>query len=250
MDYINRYYRDKMKSPRFSSFEVSYLETDLWIGVDPESFSTSIKDFCHTKIVEYREQLNNYIKLNTAFKTSLSPILFDPYSPAIAQHMMQQTQIAGVGPMASVAGVFAHFLGNDIIKKFKANELIIENGGDIFLLASSDLSISVFAGKSPLSGKIGVKIPANLTPLGICTSSGTVGPSFSMGKADAAMIICHDAALADAYASTFGNLIQTTDDIQPTINKIQNTPEILSAIIVKDDKFGICGKFKLEIFKQ
>lgn len=46
------------------------------------------------------------------------------------------------------------------------------------------LLVGLFAGKSPLTGKIGLKFEPG-SSLGICTSSGTVGHSLSFGKCDA-----------------------------------------------------------------
>ena len=111
-----------------------------------------------------------------------------------------------------------------------------------------DIDISVFAGHSPLSEKVGLHLEAAYAPLGVCTSSGTVGPSLSFGKADAVMIVCRDTLLADTYATAFANTVQTTDDINPCLDKIKATEDILAAIVIKDDKLGICGKFDLKIF--
>lgn len=87
------------------------------------------------------------------------------------------------------------------------------------------------------------------SPLGICTSSGTVGPSLSFGQADAVMIVCQDCALADTYATAFANQIQTTADIEPCIEKIGDIPKILAAICIKDTQIGISGKFDFKIWK-
>ena len=106
----------------------------------------------------------------------------------------------------------------------------------------------MFAGASPLSEKVGFTLRADHAPLGICTSSGTVGPSLSFGKADAVMIICKNCALADTYATAFANEIKTTDDIAPCIEKIGKTKDILAAICIKDDKIGIHGIFDLKLF--
>jgi ApbE superfamily uncharacterized protein (UPF0280 family) len=238
-----------MSSKRFRSFTVKYLETDLWIGVDENSYSKSINNFCLEKIKIYRELLDNYILKNKSFKTSFVPIPLDPSAPSIASDMMLKSQNSSVGPMACVAGAFSDFLAKDIIENFHPAELIIENGGDVFILSKEEMKVAVYAGKSPLSGKIGISIPAEVTPLGVCTSSATVGPSISLGKTDATMIVCSSAALADGYASFFGNQVNSPADIDKVINSIKNIPEIISAIIVCKDKFGICGKLKLEIFK-
>ena len=133
-------------------------------------------------------------------------------------------------------------------KRFGVKEVIVENGGDIYAALCQDIDISVFAGPSPLSEKVGLHIEAAFAPLGICTSSGTVGPSLSFGKADAVMIICQDTSLADTYATAFANTIQTADDIQSCIEKIKEKQEILAAMVIKDDKMGICGNFELKLF--
>ncbi|MFR4044847.1 MAG: UPF0280 family protein [Odoribacter splanchnicus] len=133
-------------------------------------------------------------------------------------------------------------------KRFGIKEVIVENGGDIYADLCQDMDISVFAGSSPLSEKVGLHIEAAYAPLGICTSSGTVGPSLSFGKADAVMIVCSDVILADTYATAFANTIQTAEDVQTCIEKIREQEDILAAIAIKDDKLGICGNFELKLF--
>ena len=149
------------------------------------------------------------------------------------------------GPMASVAGAFSQFIGNDILENFNTDELIIEKGGDIFLKINKDICISIFAGESVFSEKIGIMVPAADSPLGICTSAGTVGHSVSFGKADAVVIACKNTLLADAWATKFANMLKEKSDINRIIEKIQKHKDILSSIIIKDDKLGVCGKFVL-----
>ena len=110
--------------------------------------------------------------------------------------------------MSAVAGAVALKVGENLKKRFGIKEVIVENGGDIYADLCQDMDISVFAGSSPLSEKVGLHIEAAYAPLGICTSSGTVGPSLSFGKADAVMIVCSDVMLADTYATAFANTIQ------------------------------------------
>ena len=102
--------------------------------------------------------------------------------------MLAASAMAGVGPMAAVAGAVAGSIGADLEAEFGCREIVVENGGDIWLRFEETLEISVFAGSSPLSERVGVSIPPSLSPLGVCTSSGTVGPSLSLGLADAAMV--------------------------------------------------------------
>jgi ApbE superfamily uncharacterized protein (UPF0280 family) len=53
--------------------------------------------------------------------------------------------MASVGPMAAVAGAVAEFVCKGLIDE-GYNEVIVENGGDIYLQRSTDCIIAVFAG--------------------------------------------------------------------------------------------------------
>lgn len=112
------------------------------------------------------------------------------------------------------------------------------------------MDIAVFAGASPLSERVGLRIRAEEGPVGICTSSGTVGPSLSLGKADAVMVVCRDAALADTYATAFANEIQSADDIPACLKRMKQKEDILAAIAIKEDKIGISGIFELILFEK
>lgn len=245
--YEPRKYRDKFSKERFNFFQLQNAETDLFIGIDKYSFSNDIIDFAKNCIIKYRKQVESYIKQNPGFQHTHHPFDFDLNAPIIIQNMIEASAKAGIGPMASVAGAFSQFIGEEICNTFSVNEMIIENGGDIFLSVKNDIIISVYAGNSPLSEKIAVKVLKGFSPIGICTSSGTVGHSFSYGKADAVMIACKNTLLADAYATAYANLVKEEKDIEKIIGLIKSKENIISAIIIKNDKFGICGNFELEV---
>ncbi len=156
---------------------------------------------------------------------------------------------AGIGPMATVAGLFAREVAEEIIRNFSVDEMVIENGGDIFALLKSELTLSVFAGDSPLSQRIGLVVPAAVNKVGICTSAGTVGPSLSFGKADAVVVVCRDILLADAFATAYGNKVKSPNDVEKVINQAEKFPEILSLLIICEDKIGIRGEFEIKILK-
>jgi uncharacterized protein len=241
-----RFYRERMGEGRFHSFTISCKDSDLWIGVDTESFHSEMVDYARNKLIELRYILESYIHSHPLFKTSFIPVETKKGDPSIAIEMNNAAKIAGTGPMAAVAGAFSEYIGKAIQKKFRVNEIVVENGGDIYLKLGNDLILSVFAGESPLTGKIGLEIPASYTPLGICTSAGTVGPSFSFGKADAVMIASKNTALADAFATTYGNMVKKAEDIQAALTLARLKKEILSTIIICEGEVGICGQFKIK----
>jgi hypothetical protein len=123
--------------------------------------------------------------------------------------------------------------------------VIIENGGDIYLATSKERKIGIYAGDSPLSLKIGIVIGPKENPLGVCTSSGTVGHSLSFGKADAVCILSKSAALADAVATAVGNVVKEKKDIEYGLELAREIEGVLGVLIIVGEKMGVWGNVTL-----
>lgn len=236
--YEPRTYRHWVKGKDLASFNVTVKETDLYIRASKRLNSKTLK-----LVVKYRDALERYIERHPSFLTSLEPIAVGDDAPNIVKSMAQAARKAGVGPMASVAGAITEFIGTELLAF--SPEVIVENGGDIFLKSLEKRIIGIYAGKSPLTGKIGLEIEAEETPLGICTSSGTVGHSLSYGQADAVVALSSSATLADAAATAIGNLVKQSDDIPNGIELAKDIEGLKGVLIIKDDKMGIWGEVKI-----
>jgi len=147
--------------------------------------------------------------------------------------------------MAAVAGAVSEFVGNDLLQLNQTENLLIENGGDIFLKSKNKQTVSVFAGESALSYKVNILIKPEETPLGICTSSATVGPSLSFGNADAVCVISQSATLADAAASAIGNRVKSKKDIKTVLEYGIKIPEVRGIVIIYGNDIGIIGNIEL-----
>ncbi|MCK5507605.1 MAG: UPF0280 family protein, partial [Desulfobacterales bacterium] len=126
-----------------------------------------------------------------------------------------------------------------------SDEVVVENGGDIFLKTNEPIKIGIFAGKSPLSLRIGFQIDSIKKPVAICTSSGTVGHSFSLGNADAVCVLSESCSLADAAATSIGNHIKSKADIQKAVDIGKNIEGVNGIAIIMDDEIGLWGKLEL-----
>lgn len=241
-----RFYRKHMGLERFKSFSVQYKDSDLWIGVDLQSFHERMPVVAMKQLLLIRKTLEAYIEKHPAFVASMKPLTCLPEAPAIAVNMALAALRAGTGPMASVAGAFAHDVGRHLQQEFSISEIIVENGGDIYLSISKPLTLAIYAGSSPLSGKIGLEIPPHSSPMGVCTSAGTFGPSVSFGKADAVMVACTNPLLADALATSLGNMVKKAADIENTIEIAKTYSEITSLVIVCEGKIGISGAYPVK----
>ncbi len=244
-----RTYRNSFSKERFESFVITYKDSDLWVGIDPLSYKKKMADFALDKLKEIRDELEAYVAKDSFFKKSLKPCPVMEGAPELAKQMAVVAERSGVGPMAAVAGIFSETIGKELLENFSINELVIENGGDIFLRIEAPLVLSIFAGESPLSGVVGLEIEPEKTPCGVCTSAGTVGPSRSFGKADAVMIICKETALADAFATGFGNLIKKPSDIEKVLKRTETHEEIIAAVMICEDQIGIRGEFEMKLLK-
>ncbi len=233
-----RDYRSLVTGTDLVSFEIEVKETNLYIRADRRLRSKALK-----LVHKYRSQLEGYIARHPAFTRSFVPLPILGDEPSIVKAMLEAGAKAGVGPMASVAGAIAEFVGAELMQF--SPELIIENGGDIYMKTSRKRVVGIFSGNSPLNGKIGLEIDPEDTPLGVCTSSGTVGHSVSLGRADAALLISPSATLADAAATAVGNEVKTEGDIQRGLDFAQRIPGVTGAVIVKGDKIGSWGKVRL-----
>ena len=236
--YEPRTYRHWVKDEGLISFNVAVKETDLYIRA-----SRNLHRKAYKLVLKYRRMLEEYIKQNPVFLTSLEPLTVGEDAPCIVQEMAKAASKVGVGPMASVAGAIAEFVGNELLAL--SPEIIIENGGDIILKSLKKRMIGIYAGKSSLTGKIGLEISAEETPLGICTSSGTVGHSLSYGKADAVIVLSQSASLADASATAIGNLIVQPDDIPNGIKLAEGVEGLKGVIIIQGDNMGLWGAVKI-----
>ncbi|MFC1903986.1 UPF0280 family protein [Chloroflexota bacterium] len=236
--YEPRTYRHWIEGKELVSCNVTVKETDLYIRA-----SSNLKRKAHRLVLKYRRQLEDYIERHPVFLTSLEPVLIDEDAPQIVRQMAEAAQMAGVGPMAAVAGAIAEFVGNELLAF--SPEIIVENGGDIYLKSLRKRIVGIYAGKSPISGKVGLEINGEDTPIGICTSSGTVGHSLSFGQADAVIVVAKSASLADASATAIGNLINQPADITNGIGLAKSIKGLEGVVIIKDEHIGIWGKVKI-----
>lgn len=248
-DFQARTYRSQFNTDRFTGFVVTHLETDLWIGVDPASFNDKMKEVALAKMASLRVKFDSYIQSEPFFKKSLKPFQPSEIAPKEALEMAVAAKKANVGPMAAVAGLFAREIGEEILTNFSPKEMVIENGGDIYAQLKSELTLSVFAGESILSERVGLVIPADNQKFGICTSAGTVGPSLSYGIADAVVVVCEDILFADAFATALGNKVKSPDHVEKVIKQAEKYPEIQSLLIICEDKIGIKGENEVRILK-
>jgi ApbE superfamily uncharacterized protein (UPF0280 family) len=236
--YEPRFYRLWSTDKNLVSFNVTVKETDLYIrarrDLQPETREVVVRE---------RAALEDYIQRHPGFSVAMTPYPVEDDAPGIVREMAEAAEKVNVGPMAAVAGAIAERVGRALLEF--SPEVIVENGGDIFLQSQKKRVVGIYAGKSPFSERLALEIRPSETPLGICTSSGTVGHSLSLGKADAVIVLAPCTALADATATAIGNLIKEETDIPQGLDFAREIDGLRGVVIIKNEKMALWGQVKI-----
>jgi ApbE superfamily uncharacterized protein (UPF0280 family) len=238
-----RTYRTRVGGGRLVAFEVVVKQTDLHVQA-----RSDLSALARETVLEQREYIEAYIRRYPTFVSTLAPWRPTGPAPQIVRDMIAAGNAVGVGPMAAVAGAVAEQVGRRLLAH--TDEVIIENGGDIFLQTAEAATVAVWAGESPLSLRIGIRTGGRNRPIAVCTSSGTVGHSLSFGRADAVCVSSRSGALADAAATAIGNRIHSRQDISAGIEFAKRIAGVLGVMIVVAEKVGVWGDMEMVVLDR
>ncbi|QLH74390.1 MAG: UPF0280 family protein [Methanomassiliicoccales archaeon] len=193
-------------------------------------------------IFDSREELLSFLAKDPFFGLTLEPYEEPRASPPIVKRMCEAARAANVGPMAAVAGAIAEAALEAMVER-GADHAIVDNGGDIAMVLRKETAVGIYAGDSPFKG-FAYMVPPTDGRYGICTSSGTVGPSISFGIADAATVFAKDVALADACATALGNMVRSPDEdvLSDAVRSISGIRGVDGCVVIVGDRLAMRGK--------
>jgi hypothetical protein len=232
-----RTYRRLTEAEGLKGFGVTIAQTDVWIWAEKV-----LRGPATAAVQAARASLEGYMAAHPDFVTSLVPLACDEGAPEIVARMCAAAEAAGVGPMAAVAGAVAQVVAEGL--EPHSAEVIVENGGDVYLIARRERLVAIVAPGSEFSGRLALRVPAG-ERMGVCTSAGTYGPSRSFGRADVALVAARDAALADAAATTLGNRVHQPDDIEAALALVREIPGVVHALVMIGGRMGTVGSLQV-----
>lgn len=231
-------YRRFVRAPDLVRFHVAVKETNLLILATAD-LTAAVRDL----VITARYHLETWINDHPGFRESFVPVAVPDTAPPIVRLMAAAAAAAGVGPMAAVAGAVSEIVSSGLAPPDR--ELIIENGGDVYLSSRRERTVGIFTGERHLDVSLGIKVAPETTPVGVCTSSGRIGHSVSLGDSSAATLIAPSAALADAAATAVGNLVRGPDGVRAALGAAQEIPGVLGAVVVRNGEVGVWGSVEL-----
>jgi ApbE superfamily uncharacterized protein (UPF0280 family) len=238
MPYRRRSYRSAVRADGLVPFTIRMGQSHLMILAERD-----LRDRARDSLRRVRSELQAYCRRDRAFAEAMKPYDVGDDAPDVVRRMAVAARVADVGPMAAVAGAVAQTVG--VALDDVSSEVVVENGGDVYMRITRPRTVGVFAGGSRLSGAVAITIRAEETPLGVCCSSATVGPSISFGLADAAVVVAGDTALADAVATGLGNRVRSVGDIEAALAWALSRQGVRGALVVLGEAFGAQGAITL-----
>lgn len=239
MTYEVRSYRDWVSKSGLVSFQVAIRESDLMVRARRD-----LRHRAERLLERARQEVEDQIRRQPEFLHSLSPLPMPAKVPPVVKAMFQGAAAYEVGPMAAVAGAIAQAVGAGLRRW--TPEVIIENGGDLYVKMDRPVELGLYAGPgSPFTGAIKLRVDPQGQALGVATSSGTVGHSLSFGRSDAVVTVASDAALADAAATAIGNRIQTPDDVERVLREEQARGLLKALLITIGGRMGAYGAIEI-----
>ncbi|MGN1045293.1 MAG: UPF0280 family protein [Candidatus Methanomethylophilaceae archaeon] len=171
---------------------------------------------------------------------------FEPYPPSkdddpLIVRMCQASALADVGPMAGVAAAVSVRAVEHAVSK-GCRHIIVENGGDIAMYTSEPSTIGVFSGDAKFRD-IAFRLPPTGGMYGICSSSGRIGPSISLGNSGICTVFSNDPILADCCATAFGNMVRRgeRDEMTAASERIASIGGVDGCVCVCNGLISMCG---------
>lgn len=236
--YETRFYRNWVRCDRLRAFHVREAETDLLVMAGSKLEKDTLE-----LVRRARSEITAYEESHPGFFESLEPLTAGEEAPEIVRAMCRAGATFGVGPMAAVAGAVSEYVGRGLLEY--SAEVVVENGGDVFARTEKESVFALYAGEdSPFSEKVRFRVNAK-SGVGVCTSSGVVGPSLSFGRADAVVALSGDTCMADAAATALANLIRGPEDVERVVSREGDKNRLDGLIACAGDKIALWGEVEL-----
>lgn len=214
-------------------FSLSYRESILTVVCDD-----GLRDAAFDAMMEARYSVESKISEDPFFGITYDPYPASPGDDELVRRMCDASAVAGVGPMAGVAGAVAVHIAERLVEA-GSSYAVVENGGDIAFYSPEPRLVGIFA-DHPVFRDLAFSVSSDRI-IGICSSSRTVGPSVSFGTSSISTVFSDDVILADCCATALGNLVRDEASIQGAVEDIGSRAGVRGCMACCGDKVAMFG---------
>ncbi|MCU0859184.1 MAG: UPF0280 family protein [Thermoplasmata archaeon] len=187
-----------------------------------------------------RAEVERQVRRDPFFLATMEPYPCDGDAGRTVRRMCEAAGKAHVGPMAAVAGAIAQ----EALEAMAAAGCThgwVDNGGDIALLLEEPATVEVFC-EPGAKEAFGFEMPPAGSMVGVCSSSGRLGHSISLGDADVAVAFADDAVLADALATAIGNRVVDSESMQSCFEPFKGIRGFRGGLALRDGEVAMWGE--------
>jgi ApbE superfamily uncharacterized protein (UPF0280 family) len=186
-----------------------------------------------------RSEIERQVRKDPFFLTTMEP--YTPQDPGpVVRRMCDASAVAGVGPMATVAGAVAQVALEAMVEQ-GCDHGWVDNGGDVALVLSAPATMEVFHEPGAKTA-FGLGLEPTHGIIGVCTSSGRLGHSISLGDSDVALAVADSAFLADALATAIGNRVHGPSTLGTCFDPFKGTKGMIGALAMADGEVAMHGR--------
>jgi ApbE superfamily uncharacterized protein (UPF0280 family) len=243
MNYGARHYklhRDWLSGADFYLTQIAAKETELQVFTSRKAERRMIEE----KIRLLRLDIENYIERDRLFLVSLRPVEVAKDAPVIVKEMSRCARLINCGPMQTLAGAIAGYLGRALSDNgFK--DVVVKNATSIFIKSSKTLAINFYTGRSKIWSRLKLKIRPKDTPLCVAIQEGRRAQDINFGCADNVFVLSSNAALAQGAAVSVANRINTKADMQRALDFARTIKGIEGVAIIMKNNMLSWGKVEI-----
>jgi ApbE superfamily uncharacterized protein (UPF0280 family) len=190
-------------------------------------------------IARARDDIQHQISVDPFFLTTFEPYDRSRATSDLTRRMCDASRSASVGPMATVAGAIAQAALEAMVEDGCGHGWV-DNGGDIALMLDRPTVVEVFC-EPGSDDAFGFEVGPTDGIIGICSSSGKLGHSISLGSADVSVAIADSAILADALATSICNRVRTGSDMQGCFEPFSRVDGFIGGLVVFEGDTSMAG---------
>jgi uncharacterized protein len=229
--YERKTYRNKIPLGQSVNFEVEVRETNLHVQAHSD-LSAKTKD----SVFRYRYQVEEYLRQHPAFRETASPIQIYGSAPEIVRYADLASRSTGVAPMSCMSGAMADFVGRDLA--VDSANLVVSSGGDAFVKSSFPMEIYLYAGGSPLDGRIVIALPTLKNCFGVST--------FVPGRGiHAVTVLSRSACWASAFSKDIGDRFLAGESLSSVLKRAEAYTDVGGVVIIAGEKVVVGGEMVL-----
>ncbi|UCE81287.1 MAG: UPF0280 family protein [Methanobacteriota archaeon] len=191
-------------------------------------------------ILNARAEIERKISKDPFFLTTFEPYECARTDGEAVRRMCEASRAAGVGPMAAVAGAIAQ-AGLEAMAANGCGHGWVDNGGDIALVLEKPAIIEIYS-EPGASEAAALEMEPEGEIVGVCSSSGRLGHSISLGESNVSVAIGDSAVLADAVATAIGNGIRREEDLETCHEPFRHLRGLRGGLVMFDDSVSMWGR--------